>query len=333
MTREDPPVSIHDVARRARVSIGTVSNVLNRPEIVAAPTARRVRAAIEELGWTPSGRPRRSAGRLETLGIVLRDASPARAALLDGVRERLVPTEVEALSLFTGADPRRVQRALAAVERLGVQSVLLESGPETDALAESMLGRGMSVVILGATASPRVSSVAADEEAQVRLAVGHLLATGRSRIALIGDQRDPDAGARELDIARQTVVAAGGDPDGVLVTHAVPGDDEAAGSGAVEFLLDRRVRLDGLVLSDDSAATGALAALSAAGVAVPEQIAVVGRHDLGPAAALGITTVRTPLRGIGYQAADLLLAQRRSGRVVQVAQQFPVELVVRATAP
>ncbi|MCS5495866.1 LacI family transcriptional regulator [Cnuibacter physcomitrellae] len=328
----DTTTSIADVAKHARVSVGTVSNALNHPERVSTSTLRRVRAAIDELGWTPSGRARKAPGRLETIGVVLVDASSSRAAVLEGVQERIGRTGVEALTAFTDGDDERLLGALNAFERLGMHSIILESGEGTDQLAESLTSRGMAVVIAGASASRRLSAAAADDDAASRLTIEHLLANGRRRIVLAQDAREPARSARRTSASRKAVVDAGLDPDAVLIEHLLPAGGAAGGRAGSDFLLDRRVQFDALVLPDDSSAIGAWQSLVDQGRTVPGDVAVIGCGDSAESAAVGISTVRMPLHAVGYQCADMLLTQRRDPRSARVKQVLPVELVIRGSS-
>lgn len=326
---EETTASIADVARRARVSVGTVSNALNHPERVSNATLRRVRAAIDELGWTPSGRARKAPGRLETIGIVLVDASPLRAALLQGIQERLRQTGVEALTALTDGDHERLLGAVNAFERLGMHSIILESGEGTDSLAESLASRGIAVVIAGPSISQRLSAAAADDSAACRIAMEHLVATGRRRIALAYDSREGSRSSLRRAAARVAVADAGLDPDVALIELPLPHGGAAGGEAASEFLLDRRVQFDALLMPDDSSAIGARKALNARGLTVPYDVAIVGCGDSTEGAAVGISTVRVPLQAVGYHCADMLLTQRRDPRSARVNQVLPVELVIR----
>ncbi|WP_368497140.1 LacI family DNA-binding transcriptional regulator [Herbiconiux sp. A18JL235] len=326
---EETPTSIADVATRARVSVGTVSNALNHPERVSTATLRRVRAAIDELGWTPSGRARKAPGRLETMGVVLVDASSSRAAVLEGIQERIRRTDVEALTAFTDGDRERLLGALNAFERLGMHSIILESGEGTDQLAESLTSRGTAVVIAGASSSSRLSAAAVDDDAACRLVVEHLLTGGRRRIVLAHDGREPVRSAGRAAAARAAASDSGFDPDAVLIEQVLPGVGAAGGRAGSEFLLDRRVQFDALVFPDDSAAIGAWQNLVEHDRAVPGEVAVVGCGDSPESAALGITTVRLPLHAVGYHCAEMLLTQRRDPRTARLKQVLPVDLVIR----
>ncbi len=326
---EDTTTSIADVAKRARVSVGTVSNALNHPERVSNATLRRVRAAIDELGWTPSGRARKVPGRLETIGVVLVDASPSRAAVLQGIQERIHRTGVEALTAFTDGDHERLLGAVNAFERLGMHGVILESGEGTDQLAESLSSRGLTVVIAGPSTSQRLSAASADDAAACGLVIDHLLADGRRRIGLVYDTREPSRSALRRTAARARVTDAGLDPDLVLIELPLPSGGAAGGQAGSDFLLDRRVAFDALVMPDDPSAIGARHNLDARGRAVPHDVAVVGCGDSPESAAVGISTVRLPLHAVGYHCAEMLLTQRRDPRSARMNQLLPVELVIR----
>lgn len=329
---EDTTTSIADVAKRARVSVGTVSNALNHPERVSNATLRRVRAAIDELGWTPSGRARKMPGRLETIGVVLVDASSSRAAVLQGIQERILRTGVEALTAFTDGEQERVLGAVNAFERLGMHGIILESGEGSDQLAESLTSRGIAVVIAGPSTSRRLSAASADDAAACQLAIDHLLADGRRRIALAYDSRESSRSALRLTAARTAVTDAGLDPNVVLIELPLPSPGAAGGQAATDFLIDRRIEFDALVMPDDSSAIGARHNIGARGHAVPDDVAVIGCGDSAESAAVGLSTVRMPLQAVGYHCAEMLLTQRRDPRSARINQILPVELVIRGSS-
>ncbi|KZE36205.1 LacI family DNA-binding transcriptional regulator [Microbacterium sp. T32] len=329
MTDQDFP-SMHDVARVAGVSIGTVSNVLNKPEIVAPPTLRRVRSAIDELGWRPTGRGRRAPAGPDLVGVVLAGAEPHRAALLDGIRRRLAVGGAHPLVTFPTDEPTGLDDAVRALERAGVRSILLELTAGAEPVAAQAAERGVAVAVIGSPATSELSSVAADHAAAVALAVAHALDSGRRRIVLVHPPHDRTGAELRRTAARDAVRAAGFDPAEVLSEHDALGHDSAAGRAAVEFLGERGMSFDAIILPDDRTAAGAWRRLAEDGDANGGRRAlVIAGHDSDVTEALGIPAIRTPLTAIGYQGADILLAERKDPRRARVRQVFPVELIVR----
>ena len=333
MADQDFP-SMHDVARVAGVSIGTVSNVLNKPEIVAAPTLRRVRSAIDELGWRPTGRGRRAPVGPDLVGVVLVGTEPHRAALLDGIRRRLSWGGAQPLVTFPADEPTGVDDAVRTLERTGVRGILLEMTPGAESIAVHAAERGVSIVAIGTPATSDLSSVAADDESAAALAVSYALERGRRRIVLVHPPHDRAGADLRRTAARGAARAAGFDPGEVLIEHDALGHDSAAGRAAVEFLGERRMGFDAILLPDDRTAAGAWRRLEEdRRPTTSERALVIAGQDSEVTDAIGLTSIRTPMTAMGYQSADILLAERKDPRRARVRQVFPVELIARETRP
>jgi LacI family transcriptional regulator len=339
----DSMPSIHDVASLARVSIGTVSNVLNHPDRVTQATLRKVRAAIDELGWAPGGRPRRLPGGVETAAVILADTTPYRTAILDAVVNDLRSAAFETVALITGGEEDRGLSALRTVERLGVHNLILDSAASPnhrrdghdlgeDRLADDLAARGFSVVVLGIpSADSRVSAVAADEHEAARLLAQHLIESGRTRLALVHDSREPARSVQRAAGARAGVIDAGGNPTSMLVECGIDGSGILAGSAAVDVVVARVPDADAILLPDDLAAVGARQRLASLEFSVPEAIAVTGCRGSAEAESFDLTTVELPLEGVGRAAAAELVTRRRDPGAARIQQILPVRLIVRGS--
>lgn len=163
--------SIGDVARQAGVSLGTVSNVLNRPERVSPATRARVLAAIEALAFVPSGPARQlRAGTPTSAGVVVPDAGdPAWTAVVRGAEDRLVAGDHPLVLGSSDDDPAREARHLRLLEEHGVLGVLVVPGRHGVAHLVAMQSRGVAVVLLGgASPVPELASVAVGGGASAR---------------------------------------------------------------------------------------------------------------------------------------------------------------------
>ncbi|MBO0899252.1 LacI family DNA-binding transcriptional regulator [Cellulomonas sp. zg-ZUI222] len=331
--------SITDVARRAGVSVGTVSNVLNRPDHVASSTRDRVQAVIEDLGFVRNASARQlRVGSANMLGVLVLDlANPFFTGIARGVEDRIAPEDYTLVLSSSDADTEREARYLRLHEEHGVQGILVSPARASIDQVLAVRDRGMQVVLLDASADvTEISSVGVDDVRGGALATEHLLALGHRRIGLVngpGDVR-PCADRRAGTVAALT--AAGLDPGKVLAEVTVPAMTADAGDAAMTELLalGPARRPTATFCTNDLLALGALRALRRAGVAVPEQMAVVGYDDIPVLGLLPVplTSVRQPTHTLGWTAADLLLREAAAGRGVEHQRVlFQPELVVRAS--
>lgn len=179
-------VSIRDVARRADVSVGTVSNVLNHPEKVSAASLERVLATIEELGFVRNDAARRlRLGRSTTIGLIVLDMR--NPFFTDVARAAEDEAAAHGLSLLLGSsdeDPGRESTYLDLFEQQRVRGLLISPVGDVEPRLERLRARGIpSVLVDRAATGDAFGSVAVDDVAGGRLAVEHLLAIGRRRIA------------------------------------------------------------------------------------------------------------------------------------------------------
>ncbi|WP_182112234.1 MULTISPECIES: LacI family DNA-binding transcriptional regulator [unclassified Actinotalea] len=335
--------SIGDVARQAGVSLGTVSNVLNRPERVSPTTREKVQAAIEELSFVPNGSARQlRAGTITTVGAVLLDiANPFFTEVARGVEDRLAQDDHMLMLASSDEDPAREARYLRLFEEHGVLGLLVTPATaDVDHLLD-LHARGVEVVLLDRPSpSPELASVAVDDVAGGAMAVEHLLDLGHRRIAFINGP----ASIRQCVDRRAGAVAAledaGLDPAEALVEVTVPFLNAEGGERGANQLLAQaggRDRPTALFCVNDLTALGAMRTLRwVHGLDIPRDIAVVGYDDVDFASMLTtpLTSVRQPTRRLGSVAADLLL-RSRAGEPAPDAQRqvlFQPELVVRASS-
>lgn len=327
--------AIKDVARLAGVAVGTVSNVLNDRPTVSPENRERVLAVIAQLGYVPNATARQlRTGELTTVGAVVLDlANPFFTEMARGIEDRLSQDGCTLMIASSDEDPERERRYLDLLQRHGVRGLLVTpSGTDMTHLRQ-IRDRGTDVVLLD-HASRELDSVGVDDVAGGAIAATHLLDGGRTRLALLNGPRtvrqcqERHAGierailARELDLATTlTEITMDAAPLTVDIAEA-----------ATHALLDRPGPApDGILCINDIVALGALQALRARGLSVPDDVAVVGYDDVmfAPMLATPLTSVRQPARRLGWTAADLLLTPGH-GELRHV--EFTPELVVRASS-
>src|SRR5436190_10529989 len=304
--------TMRDVARRARVSHQTVSRVINGQENVTAETRERVLAAVRELEYVPSQVARSlSSSRTHTLGMVTTDVSDHFFA------EAVAGAEAEARkrgyfliigSIEPGAEDdertylrlmleRRVEGLIIAVPRLRLA--------DDDLLADAAT-RLPTVVVASDIELPGADHVDIDNRRGGVEATNYLLSQGHRRIATITGPLDwPSARAR-LDGYRDAL-RGHATAEAQVVEPSLDWGLES-GRRAAERLLAVAKRPSAIFAQSDLLALGAIAALRAHGLRVPEDVSIIGFDDIPVAEVFDppLTTLRQPMREVGELAARLV---------------------------
>ncbi|MGX6606033.1 LacI family DNA-binding transcriptional regulator [Micromonosporaceae bacterium Da 78-11] len=329
--------SVKDVAAAAGVSLGTVSNVMNRPEVVSSGTRERVERAMADLGFVRNESARQlRAGTSRTLAYVMLDGSnPFFHDVAQGIE---LAAEDADLSLFICNSNSRAEREEVHLDRLlqqRVQGILITPvNPEAPHLDE-LSRRGVPLVIVDRVRlGGGCCSVAVDDVLGGRIAVEHLAEQGHTKVAFIGGPSSIGQVRERLDGARQIWAELGLPPDDLihLPTEALT---VAEGRSAGERLagLPTRRRPTAAFCANDLLALGLLQQSIGSGLRVPEHLAIVGYDDIefAAAAAVPLTSVRQPRQELGRAAAQLVLDE--AGNPDHHHQQlvFTPELVARAS--
>ena len=316
--------TIYSVADQAGVSIATVSRVLQGSPVVSDGTRRKVLAAVDDLDYLPSGAARSLAVRHHaTYGLVLPELSgPYYAELLVGFETRAAELGQSVMLVLAGPkdDAGRALRTLAG--RVDGMAVL-------GADAGHVAGSAKPVVIIAGHARAGVEAIAAENVHGARLLTEHLLEHGRTRLLFVGDtEAAPDLAERY---------------EGFVEAHSARGLDAAApvraefrerdGVVVAERLLAGDFATDALVCGNDELALAVMDRLTDGGVAVPDDIAIVGWDDVMAARYVrpGLTTVRQPVHELGVLAADRL-HELVSGAAPAVERRvLATEVVIRSS--
>jgi DNA-binding LacI/PurR family transcriptional regulator len=307
----DRAPTIRDVARDAKVGVGTVSRVLNDSPLVSEDARVRVNRTIDQLGYRRSSTARSlSLGRTQMIGVVapflisnsvLERLRGVVGKLRDHGDYDLVLFDVETLTQRDDAF-----RSFARTDR--VDGLLVMSLRPTDDEVESLRREGLPVVLVDVVHS-ELPRIVIDDVLGGTMATEHLLAKGHTAIGFVGDEPTPfgftSSERRRQGMAR-ALRRAGIKRNGALEFRAPHGREQARASAA------RLLRLPepptAIFAASDVQAMGVLEAARANGCRVPEDLAVIGFDDIEVAEVLGLTTVRQPLRETGARGVELLLA-------------------------
>ena len=332
-------VGIKDVARQAGVSVGTVSNVINRPDLVSEATRDRVQSVIKQLGYVRSesarqlragAEPDHGAARPRHGQPVLRGRRPRRR-----VARPARPASASWSATAARASARRpTYLSLFAEQR--VRGVLVTPADSTGANLDKLRQQNVPFVLVDRVAAEADGcSVSVDDTIGGALAGRHLVGAGHRTIAYISGPPHLQQIRDRREGMLQALAEAGLGPDALLEIPAAR-LDVAAGRDAASRLLGLGQRPTAVFCANDLLALGVLQVVYAAGIAVPRDLAIVGYDDIefAAAAVVPLTSVRQPAADMGRMAAELLLEETgpdAAGHQHQRAVLLP-ELVVRGSS-
>jgi LacI family transcriptional regulator len=321
--------TIRDVARRAQVSVASVSRVLNGMANVSAATRDRVNEAISALGYVPHAAARSlSRARTGAIGVVLPDVhGEFFSEVMRGMdREASARGYVLLLSNMHGAHAESALKAMRGrVDGLVVMAPHLGADE-----VEQALPPRQPAVLLNAHGNVRShSSFGIDNRRGVSDIIDHFRALGRERIVHIaGPVGNVDADERRE--AFEQAMRRGNPGEVPMVLQGDYGED--SGAKAARQLVELKVPVDAIFAANDMMAIGAMDELRAAGVAIPDKIAVAGFDDVPISRHLGLTTARVRIDELGADAVSRLIDIVEDGEDRTIKLLHPPELIVRASS-
>lgn len=329
--------TIHDVARAAGVSIGTVSLAMSDNPSVAETTKEKVRQAAAILSYRPSavGRALQSR-RTNAVGVVVPHSSEHVFShlyfmeILSGISQVLNDAGMT-LALSTAPTENDEEAAYLKILRSQqVDGVILASAALHDKNVARLEASPYPFVFIGRyPVNPNVAAVGIDDTGGAKEAVRHLLWHGHTRIAHISG---PSGHLSAID--RQTGYAEALEAHGVVVRqeYIFEGDySEAAGWAGMQALLSLEEPPTALFAANDETAVGAMAALRRAGIQPGKDFPVVGFDDVVLARLVtpGLTTIRQPMHRLGVESAQLVMQLINEQAPERLQVDLPTEIVVR----
>jgi len=320
-------VTIYEVARRAGVSIATVSRALRDSDLVTPETRRRVQAVADELNFKPSRLGRCLAeGRHAANGIVFPDlVGPYYAEVLLGYEEAAAELGRSVLILATNGRADAPAQVLELATRVDGMVVMGRTVP--DEVIREIAASGTPLVLLAREPVDDLDTIQAENVETAAELAEHLVGHGYRDIVFLGDpDASPDVAERYAGLTRG------------LALHRVPAPaaiacrfDVDAGHAAARKVLRRKRLPRAIVCANDEVALGTQLAAEELGLAVPDELAVTGWDDVMTARFVGLTTVRQPMRALGGSAAkwlhDRMTEPSRTGGARR--QVHPTQLVIR----
>jgi LacI family transcriptional regulator len=322
-------VSLRDVAKSAKVSVGTVSNVLNRPEIVAEKTLNRVRETIKELGFVPNGFARQLRfGNSRTIGLIVPDVSnPFFTEVARGVEDGANKRDYAVFLCNSDESVQKEERYINVLIEQQVRGVLFSPSDIKSNRMDEMKGRGISVTLLDQEQKGNDHcSVSVDDVYGGRIAIEYLSDLGHHNIAWVcGPESIPQVAERGIGVAK---AAKAGNVK--IETIRGPLMNSAQGEEAAKAILALPTLPTAVFCANDLLALGVMRGLMAAKIKVPDQISILGYDDIkfASSAAIPLSSISQPAYQMGVTAADLLLSECEDGENHQHQQiKFQPKLV------
>jgi LacI family transcriptional regulator len=322
-------VTMADVARRAGVSVSTVSHVINGTRFVKEETRKEVLAAIKDSGYIHNTIAKSLvSGSTQTIGLAISAITNFYFAdIVSAIEAEVSRAGYTLLLTDTHDDPGRESHVVQALHQRRVDGVLLAPATGADGAALHYLADlGVPTVLVDRCASGSFDQVGAENiEATARL-TGHLAERGHRRIAMVSGRTglatsDERVAGYLLGLERHGLVA-----DARFMTTG--GSNDAEAEAAVRELLELPDPPTAFVVANNHMTIGAMRALDRLGVRVPEDVALVAYDDFEWAALFRprLTTMAQPIHEIGAQAVQLLLARigdpRREPQTVRLEPSF-----------
>ncbi len=327
--------TLEDVARLSNTSRSTVSRVINNQPGVHEKTRKKVLAAIETLKFQPNPHARRLVtGENSTIGCVVpskvtRLSSDAFfAPVMDGICRVAYGSGYSVILWIVESQSDSELLLQNFTQSRQIDGVILIPAPENEALYAGLVQNQIPCVTIGHFFHQREYFVDIDNVASAQLAVDHLLALGYKRIGTITGRQFDTGGYERLMGYKQALQAAGYAIDPELI---IDGEyEEHYAHARVGQLI--QAGCDAIFSANDSMAIGVIRALRAAGLRVPQDVAIVGFDDVPRAAMIepALTTVRQPLYEFGSVAARFLLdLMRNPDQIIERQMMLDTELVIR----
>ena len=329
-------LTLEDIARRAGVSRSTISRVVNNHPNVSDKVRQRVLGIIQETSYQPHAAARALASQHSwMIGLILPHSvsafftDPYYPHLTKGVAQACNQHDYT-LALFLAGTIDDEERIFPRLARKGwLDGVVVQSGHHGEQwIIGRMIDANLPLVVAGRPfRSDNVSYIDIDNIAAACTAVSHLIRLGRQRVATISGPINSTVGLDRLAGYRKAITESGLTPDVSLIAE---GDfSEAGGYNAMQKLLPAKP--DAVFAASDGMAIGAMRAVQAAQLSIPDDIAFVGFDDLPLATFSGIplTTVRQPVLQFGARAVETLIDLIENGTNPPRHIIMDTELVIR----
>jgi len=307
MQKKKRTVTIQDVAKKAKVSVSTVSRVLNGRVDVASDTQERILSVIENLGYTTNLAARSMRSHKKNLvGLIMPDiAYPFAIEVMKGVNRAIAESEFDLL-VYTTGDVRKSGRASHEQKYVSLLTNSISDGVIIVAPVAGEFSMDAPIVSIDPLASnPNYPAVHATNYQGALEAMDYLMGLGHKRIGFISGRAELESSNRRLMGYRAALEAAGITIDEKLIAS---GDytTETGVSGARQLLALENPPT-AIFASNDQMAMGVFQLAEELGIRIPEDLSVIGFDNITESKYMGLTTVDQFISEMGYVATQMLI--------------------------
>ncbi|MCR6630370.1 MAG: LacI family transcriptional regulator [Magnetospirillum sp.] len=328
--------SLVDVAKRANVSISTVSRTITGTGKISEETQEHVRQVMRELGYKPNRVARRlraREGKRHLIGLIIPNIqNPFFADLARGVEDVAYKNNFAVMLCNYDEDPKKELFYLDVMQAEQVDGIILPPAHEEDADVQRVRQSGIPVVCVDRSLSdPTIDKVEVDNEQGSFEAVAHLIKKGHKRIGLISGPGDTSTGRERLEGYRRAHREAGIAVDETLIRY---GDyKQPSGRDIAAELLSLAKPPTALFACNNLMLIGAIETIFARKLKIPQQVALIGYDDLPLAAVFDppLTVVQQPAYEVGQRAAELLFKRLEDPGAPAGSLQLAPKLIARGS--
>jgi len=329
MQRKRHAVTIQDVAKAAKVSVSTVSRVLNGKVDVASETQERILSVIAKLGYTSNLAARSMRSRRKNLiGLVVPDIGfPYSIEIMKGINRAIAQSKFDLL-VYTTGDVRKNGSALHEQHYVSLLNNSVTDGVIIVASAASDFITNAPIVAVDPhIVNPNYPYVQGTNYQGALEIMEYLLGLGHRRIAFINGRPEIASAQRRLEGYKDALKSAGVEIDEELI---VPGDfvQPAAYKSTLQ-LLSLKEPPTAIFAANDQSAMGVYQAAGELGFRIPEDLSVVGFDNISEAKYMGLTTMDQFLDEMGYRAIQMLIHLINKEPLETEACKIPTKLIIR----
>lgn len=329
-------ITIKDVAKRAGVSISTVSLAINKKERVSDELRQKVTHAIQELNYRPNGLARSlKSKKSKVIGLIIPDiVNPFFPLMVRGVEDTAKRSGYNIILCNTDGKAKEEATYLRLFEEKCVDGIIFTCSGRIKKSLRLLNELTVPKVILDRRLDDlSIFTVAVDNIKGAYIAANHLLQNGKRRILFISGPEQLQSSADRLNGYKQALV----ENKLVVAPELITYGDFSVESGqkAMRDLIAQGIAFDAVFGANDMMACGAMVVLAELGFVIPDQIEVVGYDDILLASLLkpALTTIKQPAYMMGSEAVKMLLRAINSKKMIVTSKIFEPQLIIRDSSP
>ncbi|HET7580125.1 MAG TPA: LacI family DNA-binding transcriptional regulator [Bacillales bacterium] len=326
--------TIKDVAKKANVSIATVSRILNNLPGYSETTKKKVLQAIEELGYHPNAIARGLINkRTQTIGVLFPNVSNMySSAILDGIEQTAHHLDHSVIVCNTDSNGKRTKKYLQVLKEKQVDGVIFTSEVMNKEYYDMLLQMNIPIVLVSTVSYQYpLPYVKVDDKHAAYTATEYLIKNGHHKIAMIsGPKGDPIAGGPRVDGFMQALEDNRVSKADTLVLYG-DGFGFKEGEENLPIIIEKNPDITAVFTASDEIAAGALSIAYKMGIKVPDELSVVGFDNtmIAEMSIPPLTTVAQPLFDMGRTASEMLFSMIRNKTKTIDSRIMPHQIIER----